>query len=77
MPELFFFILITYTFCFASFTVLFYFLHKKASHRSPFSRASEDTVDYLIKLPASWIFSAFYFIVLLFSFPIWILYRRK
>ncbi|MFY4776078.1 hypothetical protein [Metabacillus sp. RGM 3146] len=72
MLELFFFILIAYTVCFAAFTLLFYLLHLSSHHQDAFIKATHDTVDLLIKIPLGWLITALYFIGLLLSFPIWL-----
>ncbi|MFN2744685.1 MULTISPECIES: hypothetical protein [Bacillus] len=56
--------------CFIFFTVLYFTLNLQTNERHPFQKAAEHTVDTIILVPLSWLFTAVYIGVLLILLPI-------
>ncbi|MGX1079226.1 heme/copper-type cytochrome/quinol oxidase subunit 2 [Bacillus sp. SLBN-57] len=56
--------------CFIFFTILYFAVNLQKREPKPFQKAAEQTVDTIILIPISWLFTALYICILFILFPI-------
>ncbi|KAA6474773.1 hypothetical protein P9D34_01755 [Bacillus swezeyi] len=58
------------TVCFIFFTILYFTINLQKQQPNPFQKAAEQTVDTILLVPLSWLFTALYICVLFIFLPI-------